>query len=193
MTVNAHMHRSLILGGVKSGKSGYAERLADAYSKEHSHQVILIATATALDDEMRKRINRHKVDRNKQWLVVEEPLAVASAIAAADQTIANDESRPCIVIDCLTLWVTNLLMKSDETFLRQEIGAFQQSVKACQSRLIMVSNETNMGVTPMGELSRRFCDETGLLHQNLGQICEHIALVVAGNSLNIKGHSHPEL
>ncbi|MFK7859527.1 MAG: bifunctional adenosylcobinamide kinase/adenosylcobinamide-phosphate guanylyltransferase [Granulosicoccus sp.] len=186
MTVLLPPHRSLILGGVKSGKSRHAECLADACSRQDAAQVILIATATAKDAEMQQRIDRHKKERNKSWAVLEEPLALANALNQATGDNAGPAEQNCIVIDCLTLWVTNLLLQSDDELLRQEIDDFKQAVKSCRSRLIIVSNETNLGITPMGELSRRFCDETGLLHQALGQICEDVALMVAGIPMNIK-------
>lgn len=192
MTSPQSQRRSLILGGVKSGKSGHAERLADACSKVPGSNVVLIATATARDEEMRKRIERHRGSRNKNWLVIEEPLALSTALSKADQAASDAGVSACIVIDCLTLWVTNLLLNNDEGHFRQEIDSFQQSVSKCQSRLIIVSNETNMGVTPMGELSRRFCDEIGLLHQALGKICDNVTLMVAGIPLIVKKNTHSE-
>lgn len=186
MTLPAPPRRSLILGGVKSGKSNHAERLAESYSETSTDTVVLIATATAEDDEMQKRIERHQKVRNPGWMVIEEPVHLALALRQADREKTDPGGHHCIVIDCLTLWVTNLLMQTDETLLRQEVDDFQQSVIACQSRLIMVSNETNLGITPMGELSRRFCDEIGLLHQALGHTCDHVAMMVAGIAVNIK-------
>jgi len=186
MNPSARPYRSLILGGVKSGKSSYAERMAKAYAKSEGADVTLIATARAGDKEMQARIERHKADRDKQWRLVEEPLMLADALNTIDQRTIKPGRCQCIVIDCLTMWVTNLLMQQDDNVLRMEIDNFQRSVQHCRSRLIIVSNETNLGVTPMGELSRRFCDEAGLLHQALGQSCDHVVLMVAGISLTIK-------
>jgi len=191
MTKLTNPYRSLVLGGVKSGKSRYAEQLATNYCADGAGGVTLIATAHAGDDEMRARIERHKAERDKDWLVIEEPNALGSALARADQSAAYSVGSSCIVIDCLTLWITNLLMKSDEKLLMREIDSFMKSVVCCQSRLIMVSNETNMGITPMGELSRQFCDETGLLHQALGRNCDHVCLMAAGIALDIKGFALP--
>lgn len=191
MTLPQSQRRSLILGGVKSGKSGHAEQLADTCSKVPGSNVVLIATAMARDDEeMRQRIERHKSARNKNWLVIEEPLALSTELSKVDQAATDKGDSVCIVIDCLTLWITNLLLSTDEGRFRQEIDYFQESVSKCQSRLIIVSNETNMGVTPMGELSRRFCDEVGLLHQALGQICDNVTLMVAGIPLIVKNNTH---
>lgn len=180
-------HRCLILGGVKSGKSRHAEWLAEAYSQTHNASVTLIATATADDAEMRKRIARHKADRNPSWRVVEEPVSLGKALRKLDTDSAAAGGTACIVIDCLTLWLTNLLMISDEKMLRQEIADFHEATRQCQSALFVVSNETNLGITPIGELSRQFCDEAGLLHQELGQVFERVTLIVAGIPLSIKG------
>ena len=186
MTSPAPAYRSLVLGGVKSGKSNQAVRLAERYSNVNSCPVILIATATAGDNEMLDRIEKHKQDRNPEWLVVEEPLQLGAALYKADRERTVNGGHQCIVIDCLTLWMTNLLMQSDEVALRQNIDNFHQAVESCQSRLIIVSNETNMGITPMDQLSRRFCDEVGMLHQEVGQICDDVVLMVAGIAIDVK-------
>ncbi|MFK8082041.1 MAG: bifunctional adenosylcobinamide kinase/adenosylcobinamide-phosphate guanylyltransferase [Granulosicoccus sp.] len=183
-------HRSLILGGVKSGKSGYAERLAKTCAENESAELTLIATALAGDEEIRLRIERHKADRDKQWAVVEEPLLLARSLNAVDQQTRVSDRPKCIVVDCLTMWITNLLLEHDEDLLRREVNLFRQAALDCTSPLILVSNETNLGITPLGELSRRFCDETGLLHQALGQICDQVVLMVAGNAMYVKGQAH---
>ncbi len=187
MPENLIQQKSLILGGVKSGKSGLAERLAHQYEKREVASVSFIATATAYDQEMEQRIARHKADRPEHWAVTEEPLKLAEALTHIEHGYAQTQSAGCIVIDCLTLWVTNLLMHPDSDYLRQEMVDFQHSIQQCASRLIIVSNETNMGVTPLGELSRRYCDEVGLLHQWLGKELDTVTLMVAGIPLSIKG------
>ena len=179
-------YRSLILGGVKSGKSDHALQLADDYTLGNGRAVTFIATATAGDEAMSRRIARHKSERNPQWHCIEEPLALARTLANVDSSAVRSDHNSCIVIDCLTLWITNLLMLEDQDRLEQEIAQFESAVIQCSTRLIIVSNETNMGVTPLSDLARRFCDETGLLHQKLGRICEHVALMVAGIPLVIK-------
>ncbi|MGQ7847912.1 bifunctional adenosylcobinamide kinase/adenosylcobinamide-phosphate guanylyltransferase [Granulosicoccus sp. 3-233] len=161
--------KSLILGGVKSGKSRHAEQLAT----DSGLPVTVIATATADDTGMQARIARHQAERNPQWQLVEEPLLLGRAITGVN-------TQHCVLVDCLTLWLTNLLMLENEATLRQELQALQTAVDTCGSRLIMVSNETSMGIVPMGELSRRYCDEAGLLHQAMAQRCDEVVLMVAG-------------
>ncbi|PCJ32841.1 MAG: bifunctional adenosylcobinamide kinase/adenosylcobinamide-phosphate guanylyltransferase [Gammaproteobacteria bacterium] len=171
------MSTSLILGGVKSGKSHFAEQLAIRTDLN----VVYIATASADDDEMLERINKHQQQRPAQWLTVESPINLASTIQHYDQ------ADNCILVDCLTLWLTNLLMADNESALRQEIDALLDYIKTMQATLIMVSNETNMGITPLGELTRRYCDEVGVLHQRIAQQCEHVVLTVAGLPHYLKG------
>lgn len=167
--------KTLILGGVKSGKSRYAEQLASASETP----VTVIATATANDPEMQTRIARHQADRNSHWQVVEEPLSLASAISGISP-------EQCILVDCLTLWVTNLLLHPDAQRFAEERNALLETLGSCRNRLIMVSNETNMGIVPLGELSRRYCDEVGLLHQSLAAQSDEVVLVIAGLSHHLK-------
>lgn len=169
--------KTLILGGVRSGKSRLAERLAT----DSALPVTYIATATAEDDEMRVRIAAHRAHRPASWSLVEEPLDLAATLrshAAADR---------CLLVDCLTLWLTNLLTNVDTTLRERECDALLQVLPGLPGQLILVSNETNMGVTPTGELSRRYCDEAGWLHQKLAQICDRVILTVAGLPHVLKG------
>lgn len=161
--------KTLLLGGVKSGKSREAERLA----AESGLPVTVIATADALDREMSERIKQHKTQRNQNWHVIEEPIALGHAVSQ----LADDH---CVIVDCLTLWLTNLLLAEDEALFQQEKERFEQALQHSDSRLLIVSNETNMGVTPMGELSRRYCDEVGLLHQSVAALSDEVTLVIAG-------------
>lgn len=169
--------KTLILGGVRSGKSRLAERLA----VESGLPVTYIATASAGDEEMRARIAAHRARRPAAWPLVEEPRELAAALhtrATADR---------CLLVDCLTLWLTNLLTDNDATLLERERDALLNVLPALPGRIILVSNETNMGVTPLGELTRRYCDEAGRLHQDLARICEHVILTVAGLPHILKG------
>lgn len=169
--------KELILGGMRSGKSCLAEQ----HARESGLRVIYFATAQAQDDEMRARIAHHQAQRPGHWQVVEEPLALAAALqshAAADR---------CLLVDCLTLWLTNLLCLEDETRLRQETATLLEVLPGLPGTIILVSNETGMGVVPLGELTRRYCDEAGRLHQALAQRCDKVILTVAGLPLNLKG------
>jgi len=177
--------RHLILGGVKSGKSRYAEQLAS----DLSTNVGVIVTAEALDDEMMCRIQRHKDQRANHWFTVEEPIYLANALQALEQNSSID----VILIDCLTLWVTNLLIKYGDASKRYQspkieeaLTLFESAISDGTKPLILVSNETNMGIMPMDVLSRRFCDEAGRLHQRLAQRCERVSLVVAGIPITVK-------
>jgi adenosylcobinamide kinase/adenosylcobinamide-phosphate guanylyltransferase len=161
----------LILGGARSGKS----RLAEARITNNSPKnVIYVATATAYDDEMQARIKHHQQRRPAHWLLIEEPLELGDIIQQ------NNQSDTVLLIECLTLWLTNLLCHDDsEQFARQK-SHFIEQLQQTQATVILVSNETGMGVVPMGELSRRFVDEAGFLHQELAQLSERVTLVVAG-------------
>jgi adenosylcobinamide kinase/adenosylcobinamide-phosphate guanylyltransferase len=176
--------KTLILGGVRSGKSRLAERLA----QDSGRTVTLIATARADDIEMHSRIQHHQAQRPAHWRLVEEPLALAAALqqhATADGLL---------LVDCLTLWLTNLLLDADPARLAHERDALLDTLArfdapAVQAgQLILVSNETGLGIVPMGELTRRYCDEAGRLHQALAARCERVTLVVAGLPLNLKGN-----
>jgi adenosylcobinamide kinase/adenosylcobinamide-phosphate guanylyltransferase len=171
--------KTLILGGVRSGKSRLAERLAS----ESGLAVTLIATATAQDDEMRARIAAHRARRPKAWRVVEEPLRLAAVL----QQIATAER--CVVVDCLTLWLTNLLLAEDAAALEREQAALLATLPALPGRILLVSNETNMGITPLGALARRYCDAAGQLHQALAHCCDRVILTVAGLPHVLKGAS----
>ena len=169
--------RTLILGGARSGKSALAERLAT----ESGHEVVYIATAQAHDEEMAARIAHHRAQRPPHWLSVEEPLALAGALQA--------HARPgrCVLVDCLTLWLSNLLGHPDSEHLKRERDALLHLLPSLKGQVLLVSNEVGLGVVPMGELTRRFVDEAGRLHQLLAAQCERVVLVVAGLPMPLKG------
>lgn len=169
--------KQLITGGIKSGKSNYAQQQALA-----THlPVTYIATATALDDEMHQRIRQHQQSRPSQWALVEEPIKLAHAIA--NHATANR----CLIVDCLTLWLTNLLLHPDENLLHQEIQQFESTLINLQCDIIIVSNESNLGIIPDSALARRYCDQAGLLHQRLAQICDRVIMMIMGLAQILKG------
>ncbi|WP_295427238.1 bifunctional adenosylcobinamide kinase/adenosylcobinamide-phosphate guanylyltransferase [uncultured Thiodictyon sp.] len=174
---SAAASRTLVLGGVRSGKSRFAEGLARAAALP----VTYIATARGADGEMARRIAEHQRRRPAAWDLVEEPLALAEALAAA--------AAPgrCVLVECLTLWITNLLVDETPGRIEREFEALLGIVERSPGRVILVGNETNMGVTPLGELSRRYCDLAGGLHQALAERCDQVILVVAGLPLVLKG------
>lgn len=169
--------KTLILGGVRSGKSRLAERLA----AESGLPVTYIATATALDEAMQARIAAHRVRRPRHWRLLEEPIQLAAALNA------HASAGHCVLVDCLTLWLTNLLMADDKHLLDHESESLCAALANSAGQVILVSNETNMGVMPLGELSRRYCDTAGRLHQDLAQRCDRVVLTIAGLPQILKG------
>ena len=168
--------KRLILGGVRSGKSRLAEHLARASGLP----VVYIATATAGEDaEMMNRIRLHRARRPAEWLTVEEPLAVGNVLRA------HDSPRRCLVVECLTLWLTNLICTAPER-LEGERRSLCEAVREAAGEVILVGNEAGLGIVPLGELSRRFADEAGSLHQQLSGLCDRVTLTVAGLPLELK-------
>lgn len=168
--------KTLILGGVRSGKSRLAESLATRSGKP----VTYIATAAAGDGEMRERIAAHRARRAPDWTVVEEPVRLGAALET------HAVNGAFVLVDCLTLWLTNLLVANDETQFTRERDALVSLLPRLNGEIALVSNETGMGIMPLGELTRRFGDEAGRLHQELAQRCERVVLTVAGLPLFLK-------
>lgn len=167
--------RELILGGARSGKSALAEQRA----QDSGMEVVYIATAEARDGEMAERIADHRERRPDHWHCIEEPLQLADVLR--QQAAANR----CLLIDCLTLWLSNLLAAGEETFERER-DALLALVPQLPGQIIFVSNEVGLGVVPMGELTRRFCDESGRLHQAVAAQCERVTFVTAGLPMLLK-------
>ena len=167
----------LILGGARSGKSGLAERLA----KDSGREVVYIATSQPRDGEMAERIAHHRARRPAHWDCVEEPLALASALRTS--------ARPdrVLLVDCLTLWLSNLLGDADPGRFIAERDALLATLPALPGDVLFVSNEVGLGIVPMGELTRRFVDEAGRLHQSLATHCDRVLFVAAGLPLTLKG------
>jgi adenosylcobinamide kinase/adenosylcobinamide-phosphate guanylyltransferase len=174
--MNPATGRTLILGGVRSGKSRYAGELARA----HGGAVTVIATGAARDPEMAARIEAHRASRPPQWAVVEEPLHLAAALRAA--------AAPgrVIIVDCLTLWLSNLLCFEDGDALRRESASLIETLPALGADCILISNEVGFGIVPVNALARRFGDEAGALHQRLAALCDRVVLTVAGLPLALK-------
>ena len=167
----------LILGGARSGKS----RLAEQTAKDSGLAVIYIATAQVFDAEMQDRIHHHQAQRPKHWTVIEEPLYLANCL------IELDQPNQVILVDCLTLWMRNLLMHENPELQMQQCQHLLDILPILESDVILVSNETGLGVIPMGEISRKFVDESGRLHQQLGQIADKVVFCVAGFPMILKG------
>jgi adenosylcobinamide kinase/adenosylcobinamide-phosphate guanylyltransferase len=171
--------RELILGGARSGKSALAERRA----AESGLEVCYLATAEARDDEMDARIAHHRARRPGHWQTIEEPIALAAVLQREAR-----EGR-LLLIDCLTLWLSNLLtsVPADEARFERERQALLDTLSSLPGHIILVSNEVGMGIVPMGELSRRFCDEAGWLNQAVAEHCQRVTFVAAGLPLILKG------
>lgn len=169
--------KTLILGGVRSGKSRLAESLASRSGK----RVTYIATAAAGDEEMRARIAAHRARRSPDWTVVEEPIRLGAALQA------HGANGALVLIDCLTLWLTNLLVAANDAQFEHERDALLASLTQSRADIVLVSNETGLGIMPLGELTRRFGDEAGRLHQELAQRCERVVLTIAGLPSVLKG------
>ncbi|MHB8884097.1 MAG: bifunctional adenosylcobinamide kinase/adenosylcobinamide-phosphate guanylyltransferase [Methylovirgula sp.] len=164
----------LVLGGARSGKSRYAQTLAENSGKTP----VLLATATAGDAEMAARIAKHKADRGTLWQVVEEEIDVARVLrreAAADKII---------VVDCLTLWLSNLMLRSHD--IESHCDALAQAVSQLAGPAAFVSNEVGFGIVPESGLGRAFRDEQGRLNQRLACVCDAVVLVAAGLPLQLK-------
>ncbi|NWG86296.1 MAG: bifunctional adenosylcobinamide kinase/adenosylcobinamide-phosphate guanylyltransferase [Hydrogenophilaceae bacterium] len=170
------MSLTLILGGARSGKSGYAQKLA----QETSLPVTVIATAEARDPEMLDRIARHRAERPATWQTVEEPRQLAEVL------VREAGPRKCLVVDCLTLWLNNWL---DEMHSQRYPAAKERlmaTLPKLPGEIILVANEVGLGVVPLGELSRRFVDEAGWLNQAIGQMADDVVFVAAGLPLKLK-------
>jgi adenosylcobinamide kinase / adenosylcobinamide-phosphate guanylyltransferase len=194
----------LILGGQRSGKSARAERLAAKWlAQSPEHSAVLLATGQAYDDEMRARIARHQADRAARvpsMRTVEEPLDLGKALTA------HSAANTLIVIDCLTLWLTNLLMPhvlpemlkkavldandaSNRPLAKQnnsQVAMFLRAIEMTKNPVIIVSNEIGLGVIPMGSEVRAYVDALGRLNQDVAKVCSRVTLMAAGLPLVLK-------
>jgi len=169
--------RTLILGGARSGKSALAERFAD----DSGCEPIYVATAQAGDEEMAARIAHHRARRSAQWRCVEEPVHLAEILRE------NARAERCILVDCLTLWLSNLLGDADAGCFERERRALLELLPHLPGQIVLVSNEVGLGIVPMGALARRFVDEAGRLHQSVAAVSERVLFVAAGLPVVLKG------
>jgi adenosylcobinamide kinase/adenosylcobinamide-phosphate guanylyltransferase len=165
---------TLVLGGARSGKSRHAEALVEAAAPAG----LYIATAEPLDDEMRARIDHHRARRGPRWTTIEEPLALASLLAA--------EARPTrpILVDCLTLWLANLMQAG------RDPGAERETLVATLPNLrgpvVMVANEVGLGIVPENALARAFRDHAGRLNREIAAAADRVVFIAAGLPLVLK-------
>lgn len=174
------MPHSLVLGGIRSGKSQAAENLA----ANQAAPVIYVATATATagDAEMRARIDQHQQRRPTGWGLAEEPIALGALVASQNEAPNN---VPCLLIDCMSLWVSNLLHAGGDVF-EKEKRSFLDALECYRGDIVIVSNEVGLGTIAMDPLTRRFADELGWLNQALAARCDRVLLSVAGIEMAIK-------
>ena len=170
---------TLVLGGVRSGKSRYAQQLA-----EQSRRVVFVATAKACDDEMRAKIERHREDRPAEWLTVEEPLELTAVLTQ------HELDCDVILVDCLTIFAANLLEAKDDDSGAMEgrIEALCEALQMARCSVVLVSNEVGSGVHPSHALGRRYRDLLGEINQRVARVADDVVLMVAGLPLALKGH-----
>lgn len=164
-----------ILGGARSGKSRFAERCA----LTNADPLLYLATARAGDAEMQARIAHHQTDRDARFHTHEIPLELAAAVTDFDQ------SGVTVLVDCFTLWLSNWLTEKPEAWPQQR-QAFIEAITQTKGHWLLVSNEVGQGIVPLGELSRRFVDEAGWLHQELAALADEVTFVVAGLPQRLK-------
>lgn len=166
----------LVLGGARSGKSRFAENLVlETGLRRH-----YVATGRAFDEEMRARIAKHRDDRGPGWQTVEEPLDLVGALAAIDGP------GHAVLVDCLTLWVTNLMMEKGRD-MSADFAALCRFVKGARAKIVFVSNEVGLGIVPDNRMARTFRDHAGRLHQEIAAQAAEVYFVAAGLPLKMKG------
>lgn len=164
---------TFVLGGARSGKSAFAETLANT-----ADQPVYLATASADDNEMTERIRQHRVRRGPHWQTIEEPLDLTGTIAQ------HSAPANCILIDCLTLWLANL-MQADRDIARAS-DCLLSGLRKAPGAVILVSNEVGLGIVPDNRLARDFRDHAGRLHQSVAGIAQRAYFIVAGLPITLK-------
>lgn len=172
-------HVTLVLGGARSGKSRHAELLIEsALAGEHYERAVYLATAQALDDEMTERVAEHRRRRGPVWRTVEEPLDLVGVLAAN-----VDPARP-ILVDCLTLWLTNIMMAGRD--LDAETQSLVAALQDHGGPVVLVSNEVGLGIVPDNALAREFRDHAGRLNRDVAAVADRVLFVAAGLPLVLK-------
>jgi len=172
------MKKILVTGGCRSGKSRYALNYAD----RHFNRKLFLATSEVLDEEMALRVEHHKKARGPEWETCEEPIDVVEKIGRYDGQV------DVILLDCLTLWLSNLLIKWDDDLkVMEEVEKLADVIKESPTSLIVVTNEVGMGIVPAEPLARRFRDLSGTANQRIVEIADQVVLMVSGIPLFVKG------
>lgn len=168
-----------ILGGVRCGKSAYGEQLAEQIAMESGRKKIYLATCEALDEEINERIKTHKQRRGDDWQLFEETVNIA------DIVIAKTNQDAVILVDCLTLWLSNLLHYNLD--IEAYSMALCTALQTTKAKVIVVSNEVGQGITPDNALARKFIDYAGTLHQQIAKLADKVVFVTSGIPTIIKG------
>lgn len=166
---------TLVLGGARSGKSAFAEKLV----LDSGLKPIYIATSQVWDEEMRARVDAHIERRGDDWVCVEAPIELENALRDADQ------SGNAILVDCLTLWVTNLMMA--EANIGDRFSTLIEQIQHTKAPLVLVTNEVGLGIVPENKMAREFRDHAGKLHQDIASIANKVFFIAAGLPLQMKG------
>ena len=166
-------HLTFLLGGARSGKSAYAETLTSGFAAPWRY----IATAQALDEEMRERISHHRARRNNSWETVDAPFDLVGALGDAPKGQA-------VLVDCLTLWLTNHMLADHD--LEAECGRLEKALAKPKGPWFVVANEVGLGIVPENALARRFRDAAGRLNQRVAATADRVLLMVAGLPMQVK-------
>lgn len=170
--------KHLVLGGVRSGKSQFAER----WIAEQREQVVYIATSQVWDGSMAERVAKHQSYRPEHWQTIEEPFKLAETLTK----VANEQPEVGVIVECCSLWLTNLLCAEDDAQLESEREQFLAVLADYSLPIILVSAEVGLGIMPMNALARRYGDEIGVLNQRMASICEDVTFVTAGLPMALK-------
>ena len=167
----------LVLGGCRSGKSSHALQLAEGMGQRR----VFVATCVPHDDEMQARVARHRKERSDSWTTLEIPVDLADAITA------HGPAADVMLVDCLTLWLSNLLMQTqDVKQIRRRIDGLAEAVKSAACAVILVSNEVGAGIVPENRLARLYRDLAGWTNQDVAAACDRVVWTVAGIPVTIK-------
>ena len=171
----------LILGGARSGKSAFAEKLAT----ESDLPVTYIATAQVYDNEFGQRVEHHKTRRPAHWRTIEQAFNLGKVL------VDNAKTSECVIIDCLTLWLAQCICpdcnRPEQLSWQEERADFLAAIAQAQGTILMVSNEVGMGIVPLGEINRQFQDEQGRLNQAVAGLADKVSFIAAGLPITLKG------
>ncbi len=170
-----------VTGGAKSGKSAWAMKAAKSMPDSINGEEYFIATAEALDEEMKEKIEKHKKERPKEWKTIEEPIDILTVLKKLDDT------SNVLLVDCLGIWASNVLLKNGEGHLTQLLAELVEVIDGFKGSLIFVSNEVGMGIVPANKDTRLYRDMLGAINQAVAAKCDVAVLIVSGIPLFLKG------